>query len=39
MTEEHSPRSPESASRQREMNRCHAEIAEEQRLLLAGVRT
>ena len=33
---ERSARSPESASRQREMDRCRVEIAEAQRLLLAG---
>ena len=32
----HSAKSPESASRQREMDRCRAEIAEAQRLLRAG---
>jgi hypothetical protein len=36
VTEELSANSPQSASRQREMDRCRAEIAEAQRLLRAG---
>lgn len=35
-TDERSAKSPESASRRREMDHCRAEIAEAQRLLLAG---
>lgn len=35
-TEELSPNSPQSANRQREMDRCRAEIAEAERLLRAG---
>ena len=36
MMEGPSAKSPESASRQREMDRCRAEIAEAKRLLRAG---